>query len=121
MWQPVLDKMINSEGEVIITSGDLADEGLITAEVAIVNTDFIEKQPEIVEQYIAAFNEGVEFYRSSPEEAYQIVADELEIPVEDAKQTMDQLIWLNASEQASEKVFRWRFCGSIKGYSKLFS
>lgn len=113
-WQPVLDKLINSAGEVIITSGDLADEGLITAEVAIVNTDFIEKHPEIIEQYIAAFNEGVEFYRSSPEEAYQVVADELEISVEDAAQTMDQLIWLNASEQASEKYLGGAFAEVLK-------
>lgn len=103
VWQPVLGEMSNSGGEVILTSGDLANDGLITAEVLVVNEDFIEKHPEIIEQYIAAFNEGVEFYRSSPEEAYQAVADELEISVEDATETMDQLIWLNAEEQASEK------------------
>lgn len=102
VWQPVLGQMAKNGGQVILTSGDLAKEGFITAEVAVVNQDFIEQHPEIVEQYIAAFNEGVEFYRASPEEAYQAVADELEISVEDAKQTMDQLIWLNASEQASE-------------------
>ncbi len=103
VWQPVLGNMINSGGKVILTSGDLADDGLITAEVCVVNADFIEKHPEIIEKYIEAFHEGVEFYRSSPEEAYQAVADELEIPAEDAAQTMDQLIWLNAEEQASDK------------------
>src|SRR5690625_587583 len=101
VWQPVLGDMLDSEGEMILSSGDLADEGLITAEVVVANNEFIEKHPEIMEKYIAAFNEGVEFYRSSPEEAYQAVADELEISVEDASATMDQLIWLDASEQAS--------------------
>ena len=101
VWQPVLGEMLDSEGEMILSSGDLADEGLITAEVVVANNEFIEKHPEIMEKYIAAFNEGVEFYRSSPEEAYQAVADELEISVEDASATMDQLIWLDASEQAS--------------------
>jgi len=103
VWQPVLGEMLNSGGEMILASGDLADEGLITAEVVVANTDFIEKHPEIMEKYIAAFDEGVEFYRTSPEEAYQTVADELEIPVGDATETMDQLIWLNASEQADEE------------------
>ncbi|MFA8437698.1 ABC transporter substrate-binding protein [Pueribacillus sp. YX66] len=103
VWQPVLGNMANRGGNVILTSGDLANDGLITAEVCVVNTDFIEKHPDIVEKYIEAFHNGVEFFRSSPEEAYQIVADELEISVEDASETMDQLIWLNAKEQASEK------------------
>lgn len=113
-WQPVLDNLINSDGEVIVTSGDLAEEGLITAEVAIASNDFIEKHPEIVERYIAAFHEGVEFYRSNPEEAYQLVADELEISVEEAAQTMDQLIWLNAKEQASEKYLGGAFAEVLK-------
>ena len=113
-WQPVLDNLIGSEGEVIVTSGDLAAEGLITAEVAIASNNFIEEHPEIMEQYVAAFNEGVEFYRSSPDEAYKLVADELEISVEDAAQTMDQLIWLNASEQASEQYLGGAFAEVLK-------
>lgn len=102
VWQPVLGNMANSGGNIILTSGELASEGLITAEICVVHNDFIEKHPEVVQKYIEAFHEGVEFYRSSPEEAYQLVADELEIPVEEATETMDQLIWLNAEEQASE-------------------
>lgn len=113
-WQPVLDNLINSDGEVIVTSGDLAAEGLITAEVAIVSNDIIEKHPEIIERYVAAFHEGVEFYRSNPEEAYELVAEELQIAVEDAAQTMDQLIWLNAVEQASEQYLGGAFAEVLK-------
>lgn len=114
VWQPVLGEIIANKGEVILSSGDLADDGLITAEVMVANTNFIEQHPDLIEKYISAFNEGVEFYRSSPDEAYQTVANELEISPDEASETMDQLIWLNASEQAEEEYLGGNMANVLK-------
>lgn len=102
VWYPTLGEMLD-DGEIILTSRELAEDGIITADVGIATTDFIEKHPEVLKQYIKILDEAVEHYRTSKDEAADALTGELNVSKEDAQFFMDQLIWLNAEEQASEE------------------
>ncbi|MFZ7946847.1 MULTISPECIES: MetQ/NlpA family ABC transporter substrate-binding protein [Bacillaceae] len=102
VWYPTLGEMV-SDGNIILTSRDLAKDGILTADVGIATKDFIEKHPDVLKQYIKILDESVQLYRSSKEEAADSMKTELNVSKEDATFFMDQLIWLDAKEQASEE------------------
>lgn len=103
VWQPTLEKMKVDNGEILLSSKQLADEGIITADVGIVNKDFAEQYPEVVKTYVSLLNEAVNYYRDSPEEAAETLAKELSISLEETKSMMNELIWLDITEQADTK------------------
>lgn len=103
VWQPTLEKMKTDNGEILLTSKQLAEEGIITADVGIVNKDFAEQYPEVVKTYVSLLNEAVNYYKDSPEEAAETLAKELSISLEETKSMMNELIWLDITEQADAK------------------
>lgn len=101
IWHPTLNKMLESGGQVLVTAKDLAiDKGIITADVAIVQDNFIKQYPNFLEQYISVLDEAIDFYRSKPQEAANVIAPELGISPEESLQGMNELVWLNSTEQA---------------------
>ncbi|MEH7113558.1 ABC transporter substrate-binding protein [Neobacillus niacini] len=102
VWYPTLGEML-SDGNIILTSRDLAKDGILTADVGIASKDFIKKHPDVLKQYISILDESVQLYRSSKDEAAEAMKNELNVSKEDAKFFMDQLIWLDPKEQASDK------------------
>ncbi|MCM3570390.1 MetQ/NlpA family ABC transporter substrate-binding protein [Neobacillus mesonae] len=101
VWYPTLGEMVD-DGNIILTSRDLAKDGILTADVGIASSDFVEKHPDVLKQYIKILDEAVQLYRSSKDEAADSMKNELNVSKEDAAFFMDQLIWLDAKEQASE-------------------
>ncbi|MFK9094617.1 MetQ/NlpA family ABC transporter substrate-binding protein [Bacillus salipaludis] len=102
VWYPTLGEMV-SDGNIILTSRDLAKDGILTADVGIASKDFIKKHPDVLKQYIKMLDESVQLYRLSKDEAAEAMKNELNASKEDAKFFMDQLIWLDAKEQASNE------------------
>lgn len=102
VWYPTLGEMLD-DGETILTSRELAEEGIITADVGIATNDFIEKHPDVLKQYISILDEAVEDYRSSKDESAKALTSELNVSEEEAAFFMDQLVWLNAEEQSSDE------------------
>ncbi|MFC4769758.1 aliphatic sulfonate ABC transporter substrate-binding protein [Effusibacillus consociatus] len=100
VWYPILGKMIDDGGKVLLTSRDLSKKGIVTADVCVASKSFIQKYPAMVTKYIEALDEAVKFYRSNKGEAVKAMAKELNVSESDAGLFMDQLIWLDASEQA---------------------
>ena len=99
IWQPMQSKLIADKGKVIINSGELAEKGVITAEVGIVHKDFAEKYPDIVKGYISVLDEAVKYYHENPEKASELLSKELGLSPEDSLVTMKQIVWLDASKQ----------------------
>jgi taurine transport system substrate-binding protein len=99
IWQPMQSKLIADKGKVIINSGELAEKGVITAEVGIVHKDFAEKYPDIVKGYISVLDEAVKYYHGNPEKAAELLSKELGLSPEDSLITMKQIVWLDASKQ----------------------
>ncbi|MEW9673194.1 ABC transporter substrate-binding protein [Ammoniphilus sp. 3BR4] len=103
VWYPILGSILQSNGEILLTSRDLAKEGIITADVCVASKTFIEEHPDLVQKYIETLDQSVKFYRSSKDEAVKAMAKELNVSEPEAELYMSQLIWLDASEQASHE------------------
>ena len=49
VWQPALQSILDDGGEILVSNGDAAKEGYMTANVEVVSSDFAEKHPELVQ------------------------------------------------------------------------
>lgn len=99
IWHPTLQEMIDSGGEVLVTSGDLAEQGVVTADLGIVSRTFAKDCPELVEAWLRAENRAAQLIQDEPEQAAQIVADEFGIAPDEAANQMKDLIILTGDEQ----------------------
>jgi taurine transport system substrate-binding protein len=98
VWQPTLGKLL-ADGKVITDSAALAKQGIVTADLGVVSKAFAQKYPDIVNKYIALQDKAVQLYRTSPNDAADAIAKQLNIASKDALDQAGQLIWLNAAEQ----------------------
>lgn len=103
VWEPTLIKMVESEGEVILSSRALAEKGFLTADVAVVRKGFAQKYPDLVVKYLRTLSRAVDLYRKDPQEAAKAVAKEFNIPAAEADRQMKTLVMLNGKEQLSDK------------------
>ncbi|WP_027409991.1 aliphatic sulfonate ABC transporter substrate-binding protein [Anoxybacteroides tepidamans] len=99
IWQPTQTKLINEGGRVIVTSSDLFKKGTVTGEFGIVSQDFARKYPEIVKGYVSVLDQAVHYYRNKPKEASEVLSKELGLSPEKALKAMQQITWLDASQQ----------------------
>ncbi|MDJ0634606.1 MAG: ABC transporter substrate-binding protein [Xenococcaceae cyanobacterium MO_188.B29] len=100
IWYPNLPKLIDDGGKILVTSADMAEQGVITADLGVVRTEFADQYPEAMKKYVEVLDEAVNFYRQSPEEAGEKISTELGISPEESLQAMNKLIWLTSEEQA---------------------
>ncbi|MBD2058016.1 ABC transporter substrate-binding protein [Oculatella sp. FACHB-28] len=100
VWQPHLSRLVEDGGTVLTTSADLAERGVLTADVGIVRQAFVDEYPDVVKQYVAVLDEAVKLYRDDPEAVAEAIAPELGLTPEESLTVMEQLIWLDSSEQA---------------------
>lgn len=87
-WEPNLDKAVKDGGNIFMTSGIMEKRGYPTWDVGIVMNEFAEAYPDYVEKFVAAECEGIDYWISNPAETAQIIATELELPLEDATRMM---------------------------------
>ncbi|HMJ76763.1 MAG TPA: ABC transporter substrate-binding protein [Iamia sp.] len=101
VWNPNLASIIDDGGEVLITSADLAAEGTTTYDLAVVRSEFAEEFPEAVQTWVEQQDRAVKLIRDEPEEAADVIAAELDIDTEAAAAQIEDLIFLDAAEQAA--------------------
>ncbi|MFK7878328.1 ABC transporter substrate-binding protein [Roseobacter sp.] len=87
-WEPNLDKAVKDGGNIFMTSGIMEKRGYPTWDVGVVMIEFAEKYPEYVEKFISAECEGIDYWIDNPKETAAIIAEELELPLEDATRMM---------------------------------
>lgn len=104
VWQPALGDLLK-DGKIILSSKDMAEQGVVTSNVEVVSKKFSSKYPELVAAYIACMVEASEIYREDPERAANIVAKALEITSEEALVQMKGSLWLTTEELLSEDYF----------------
>ncbi|CAM3674130.1 ABC transporter substrate-binding protein [Erysipelothrix urinaevulpis] len=100
-WEPGLSKLKES-GSVLIDSEMLANDGIVTANIDLVHTNFIEKHPELVVDYIKTLDKAVSLYKNKPAKAIDGASKQLGLSVEDTKTQMQGTVWLNADQQLSK-------------------
>ncbi|HEY9618822.1 MAG TPA: ABC transporter substrate-binding protein [Crinalium sp.] len=103
VWQPNLSKLKSDGGTILITSADLAQKGIVTADVGVVSKDFAQKYPDVVRQYVVVLNQAIQSYRSDPDAAAKAIATELGISPDESKAAMGEIIWLTSDEQKDTK------------------
>ena len=102
VWEPTLKKMVDADGEIILTSRQMADKGYLTGDVAVVRKAFAEKYPDLVVKYVQVQAKGVELWTKSPKEAAAAVAKAFNISPEEAEREMRTLVWVPGREQSSD-------------------
>lgn len=101
LWNPVLSSMKSSGGVVITDSDELSREGFPTADLAVARNDFISSHPELVQAWVDAQSNAVNFIQENPEQAAEIVSAEFGISVSDAFEQLAQVVLLGKAEQRS--------------------
>ncbi len=99
VWYPVLDELLADGGKVITHSGELAEKGIITADLNVVRTSYAEEHPDVVTNYIKAQIKANDVIFNQPDTAAEEVSKLLEISREDAANQLTQFEYLNAEEQ----------------------
>lgn len=103
VWHPTLAKMMEADGNILTTAKQLAEDGIITADLGVVSKDFAAAYPDFLAGYVASLDEAVQFYRNDPQAAAESIAPEIGLSPEESQVVMDELVWLSADEQASDK------------------
>ena len=105
VWQPTLQKMLDSGGKRLISSAEVAARGFPTSDVAVAHRDFTSKYPDLVAVYVQDLSKATDLFRSDPDRASQDMAKELNLTAPSALQQMKELIWLNSFEQLEPSYF----------------
>ena len=102
VWEPTLSKL-QDDGKIIITSRQLAEQGVLTCDVEVVRKEFAEKYPDLVTKYIKALEKADDIYTNSPDDAVKTIAKALGISEEDSEKQIKTSKWLNGKEQIEDK------------------
>lgn len=103
-WEPIMSDLLK-EGKTIITSKDLARDGIITSNVEIVSKDFAQKHPDMVTKYIKALDRSVKLYNEDKNDAVNTISQSMNITYEEALKQTQGSIWLTAQDQLSPDYF----------------
>lgn len=105
VWDPVLTKLYENNGIAITSSAELADKGIVTADLCVVNKKFAEMYPDIVTGYIKAQIYAVNKFENEREAALTTIANAIDITRDDAEIQAKGFIYPNGHEQLSESFF----------------
>ncbi len=99
VWNPTLAEL-KKDGTVLITSADLAKEGKLTADLAVVTSAFAEQYPDAVQTWVEQQDRAVKLISSDPQAAAAAIGNQLNITADEALAQMKDLIYLDAAQQA---------------------
>ena len=113
VWPPVLAE-IENEGNVLVTSADLAADGIITADLTTAYKTFSQKYPTLVTEYLDIQSKVYDVINNDRERAVADLEDKLQIDEETAKKQLEGSVWISPEDQVNEK-----YLGSGNGESGL--
>lgn len=105
VWHPTLGKIKESGGQVLITAEELANEGIITADIGIVNKEFAEQYPKFIADYKSVLDEGIAKYKEDANAVAQTLTTVLGVSEEEVLAQIEGLIWVDSSEQQTNEYF----------------
>ncbi len=101
VWQPALGELLN-DGQILISSRQLHKQGITTADVAVVNRDFANQNPDIVEKYVELQAKACDLFFNDPKQAAALAAPALQTSRNTALSQMNELVWVKAQDQISD-------------------
>ncbi|MBV4416046.1 taurine ABC transporter substrate-binding protein [Clostridium tyrobutyricum] len=103
VWEPTLAKLIGLDGKEIVNSGTLAQRGIVTGDIGIVNKEFAKQHPDIVKKYVKLQIKSYDYFKNNIDDSAQSVAKEINTSKKDSQNQMSELIWLSGKEEISDK------------------
>lgn len=103
IWQPALQSVLDDGGEILVSNGDAAKEGYMTANVEVVSSDFAEKHPDLVKKYIEAMQEARKLYSDDEDKAVSALAGQLGLKENEVKTQISGSEWVSAKDQISDE------------------
>lgn len=101
VWQPTLGKLLSDGGKILLTSGDMAKQGVITANVEVVRKSFGEKNPQLVTKYIKALEKAEDYFSQNKDHAVTTMSKALNISQSEALTEITGSTWPSGQEQIS--------------------
>lgn len=101
VWSPTLDELAKT-GVVLTTSAELAGKGYPTYDLAVVTNDFSQKYPAAVQEWLRVQDQAAKLITSDPGTAAASIAPELGITPQEVEAQLKGLVFLDATEQASD-------------------
>ncbi|MBR5969501.1 MAG: ABC transporter substrate-binding protein [Lachnospiraceae bacterium] len=98
VWEPGVSALLQ-KGRTIVTSEELASEGVLTTNVEMVRNEFAAQYPDMVTAYIRAVNRAGAEFREDPEACAALLGEYMHISAEEALMQMRGSIWLSAEDQ----------------------
>lgn len=105
VWDPVLSKLFADGGVSITSSAELAEKGIVTADLAVINKAFAEKYPEVATGYIKAQLYAVDLFNADRAAGLAVIAEAIDISVEDAETQANGFIYPTGAEQLTDAYF----------------
>jgi taurine transport system substrate-binding protein len=112
VWEPVLNELRELDGQVILTSKQLAERGFPTGDLGVVRKEFAAAYPDIVVQYLKNLDAAVKLSREKPDFAAMTVVRQLGLSPQQAEKQMRGVFLVTAREQNEGKHFggeHWNF------------
>jgi taurine transport system substrate-binding protein len=104
VWDPVLANLL-ADGKLLLSSEDLAAQGVITADIEIVNKSFGEKYPGAVVNYLKALSKTQQEYRDDFSGTAEALAKYFDISLEESEQQLRGNVWLTAQDHLDSAYF----------------
>ena len=102
VWNPNLASIVEDGGEILVTSAELADEGVTTYDLAVVTNEFAEEHPDAVQTWVDQQDRAVQLIQDDPDAAAEAIGGELNLEAAEVLPQLEGLIFVNAEEQSSE-------------------
>jgi taurine transport system substrate-binding protein len=99
VWTPVLGEL-RKTGKVLVTSKELAAKGKLTADLAVVRTQFATTYPKALRTWLQQQDRAVKLVRADKAAAAAAVGRQLNLDPAEASKQIDELILLDGKEQA---------------------
>lgn len=102
IWEPNLGKAVANGGKVLLDSGQMAQRGYPTWDIAVVMNGFAAKHADHVVKFVKSECAAIDFWIAKPAESAAIIARELSLPLDDAKRMMQGTKMVSCKEQVGE-------------------
>ena len=101
IWFPVLERLLEN-GTSITDSYQLAQKGVVTADLNVVKKSFAEKNPEIVTKFVELQLRANDVIKNDVDKTAKDISAQLGITEDEAKSQITQYQYLNAEEQIDQ-------------------
>ncbi len=103
VWEPTLSQMVAADGQVLVSSRELAQQGFLTCDLGLARKEFAAQYPDLVVKYLQAQLRAIDLCRDHPEAAAEAIAHQFSIDRDLAALQIKSLIILSGEEQLSDQ------------------